>query len=126
MATTLAFYIWGAHWRHLKNTTEMSMCGGDVALCQITFTTCYNYLMAFFQDNLRKLAPFWILLDQEMMGWHCISCTICKSFAPRCRERHASTSPLSFFTGRMLFLPSNQQRQITEGSNYHNRKRTCN
>jgi len=34
----LAFYIWGAHWRHLKNTTESSMCGGDAALCQITLT----------------------------------------------------------------------------------------
>jgi len=38
----LAFYIWGAHWRHLKNTTEPSMCGGDAALCQITLITCCN------------------------------------------------------------------------------------
>jgi len=30
----------GAHWRHLANTTELSMCGGDAALCQITFTSC--------------------------------------------------------------------------------------
>ena len=36
----LAFYILGAHWRHLKNTTE---CGGDAALCQITLTTCCCY-----------------------------------------------------------------------------------
>jgi len=36
----LAFYIWGAQWRHLKNTTEPSMCGGDAALCEITLTTC--------------------------------------------------------------------------------------
>ena len=43
MATTLASYIWGAHWRHLANTTEPSMCGGDVALCKITLTTCYHY-----------------------------------------------------------------------------------
>ena len=28
MATTLAFCIRGAHWRHLTNTTEPSMCGG--------------------------------------------------------------------------------------------------
>jgi len=28
---------------------------------------------------------------------------------------NASTPPLSFFTGRMLFLPPNQQRQSTEG-----------
>jgi len=27
----LAFYIWGAHWRHLANTTEPSMCGGGAA-----------------------------------------------------------------------------------------------
>jgi len=37
----LAFYILGAHWCHLANTTEPSMCGGDAALCQITLTTCY-------------------------------------------------------------------------------------
>ena len=40
----LVFYIWGAHWRHLKNTTEPSMCGGDAALCQITLTTCCDTL----------------------------------------------------------------------------------
>jgi len=28
---------------------------------------------------------------------------------------HASTPPLSFFTGRTPFLPPNQQRQSTEG-----------
>jgi len=31
---------WGAHWRHLANMTEPSVCGGDAALCQITLTTC--------------------------------------------------------------------------------------
>jgi len=30
-------------------------------------------------------------------------------------DSHASTSPLSFFSGRMPFLPLNQQRQSTEG-----------
>jgi len=30
-------------------------------------------------------------------------------------DNQASTPPLSFFTGRMLFLPPNQQRQSTEG-----------
>jgi len=33
-------------------------------------------------------------------------------------DNHASTPPLSFFTGRMPFLPSNQQRQSTEGKVY--------
>ena len=26
-----ACVTWGAHWRHLANTIEPSMCGGDVA-----------------------------------------------------------------------------------------------
>ena len=30
-----------AHWRHLANTIEQSVCGGDAALCQITLTTRY-------------------------------------------------------------------------------------
>jgi len=31
-------------------------------------------------------------------------------------DNHASTPPLSFFTGRMPFLPPKQQRQSTEGN----------
>jgi len=31
-------------------------------------------------------------------------------------DNHASTPPLKFFTGRMPFLPPNQQRQNTEGN----------
>jgi len=31
-------------------------------------------------------------------------------------DNHASTSPLCFFTGRMPFLPPNQQCQSTEGN----------
>jgi len=31
-------------------------------------------------------------------------------------DNHASTPPLSFFTGRTPFLPPNQQRQSTEGT----------
>jgi len=30
-------------------------------------------------------------------------------------DNHASTPPLSFFTGRMPFLPPNQQHQSNEG-----------
>ena len=33
-------------------------------------------------------------------------------------DNHAGTPPLSFFTGRMPFLPPNQQRQSTEGIQY--------
>jgi len=27
-------------WRHLANTIESSVCGGDAALCKITLTSC--------------------------------------------------------------------------------------
>jgi len=37
----LAFYIWGAYWHHVVNTSEPSVCSGDAALCKITLTTCY-------------------------------------------------------------------------------------
>jgi len=33
-------------------------------------------------------------------------------------DNHASTPPLKFFTGRMPFLPPNQQRQSTEGKTH--------
>jgi len=33
-------------------------------------------------------------------------------------DNHASTPTLSFFTGRMPFLPPNQQCQSTEGTSY--------
>jgi len=35
----------GAHWSHLANTIELSVCGGDAALCQIrpTLTICLQF-----------------------------------------------------------------------------------
>ena len=43
-----------------------------------------------------KGKPFWILLDQEMMGWHQLDHTqiICTSLQT---DNHVSTSPLSFY-----------------------------
>jgi len=39
MAAIYWLSIYGAHWCHLANTTETSMCGSDAALCQITLTS---------------------------------------------------------------------------------------
>jgi len=39
-------------------------------------------------------------------------------------DNHASTPPLSFFTGLMPFLPPNQQRQSTEGPEVYSFFRT--
>jgi len=54
--------------------------------------------------------------DDGVLGCSGISWTICKQSAHRCRQ---ITTPAphhsQFFTGQMLFLPPNQQCQITEG-----------
>jgi len=59
--------------------------------------------------------PFWILLKQEMMGWQWHQLDhmpiICTSLQT---DNHASTWLLRCFTGRMPFLPPNQQRLSTE------------
>ena len=59
MATIYWLSIYGAHWCHLANMTEASMCGGNAALSIITLTTCFHYyshLFAFvFQANVFKL-----------------------------------------------------------------------
>jgi len=44
--------------------------------------------------------------------WHQLGHYASLHIAP---DNHASTPPLSFITGRMPFLPPNQQRQSTEG-----------
>jgi len=46
--------------------------------------------------------------------WHQLGhMQVCTSLQ---RNNHASTPPLSLFTGRMPFLPLNQQHQSTEGT----------
>ena len=60
------------------------------------------------------IKPIWILLKQETVSGSGISWAICKS-APRSRQITMPAPHLSFFTGRMLFLPPNQQCQSTEG-----------
>ena len=60
----------------------------------------------------RKVKPIWILLKQESeWQWHQLGhMQVCISLQT---DNHASNPPLSFFTGRMPFLPPNQQRQNT-------------
>ena len=62
----------------------------------------------------RMVKPIWILLKQEWQ-WHQLGHTqVCISLQT---DNQASTPPLSFFTGRMPFLPPNQQHQSTETVN---------
>ena len=62
----------------------------------------------------RKVKPIWILLKQEKVSGNDISWAICKS-ASRSRQTTTPAPDHSVFTGRMPFLPPNQQRQSTEG-----------
>ena len=50
--------------------------------------------------------------DSECQWHHLGHMQVCISFQT---DNHASTPPLSFFAGRMSFLPSNEHRQSTEG-----------
>ena len=63
----------------------------------------------------RKVKPIWILLKQETVSGSGISWAICKS-APRPRQITTPKPHHSFFTGRMPFLPPNQQRQSTSAA----------
>ena len=66
----------------------------------------------------RKVKPIWILLKQHTVSWqwhqlgHMQVCTLLQT------DNHASSPPLSFFTGQMPFLLPNQHRQSTEGNIY--------
>ena len=64
----------------------------------------------------RKVKPISILLEQETVSGSGISWAIGKS-APRSRQTTTPAPHRSVFTGRMPFLPPNQQRQSTEGKN---------
>jgi len=50
-----------AHWRHLANTIELSVCGGDAALCQLTLTTCCispkSYALQWARHSLKLPIP---------------------------------------------------------------------
>ena len=66
----------------------------------------------------RKVKPIWIFLKQETVSGSGISWAICKS-APRSRQITTPAPHHSvFFTGRMPFLPPNQQRQSSEGKGH--------
>ena len=91
----------------------------DRSLDSSTTTYTHTRLTALFPGQpgwagTRKVKPSWILLKQETVSGSDISWAICKS-ASRSRQITMPVPHHSFFTGRMPFLPPNQQRQSTEG-----------
>jgi len=84
-----------------------------------TTTTTFNGLFSrtTLVSRHQKGKPFWILLEQAMMGWQWHQLDHMQIIRISLHtDNHASTSPLSFFKDRMPFLPPNQQRQSTEGN----------
>jgi len=69
-------------------------------------------------SQYRKVKPIWILLKQETVSGSGISWAVCKS-APRSGQTTTPAPHHSVFTGRMPFLPPNQQHQSTEGRTVH-------
>jgi len=84
----LAFYIWGAHWRHLKNMTEPSMCGSDAALCQITLTTYYYYQSTGCRSHIMSVSN--IFFDVEMPGRRTV---LWDGILDGIMQHHASNNP---------------------------------
>jgi len=58
-----------AHWRHLANTIEPPVCGGDAVLCQHTLTTC---LLLLYRTVFRRLLTSSVSWSR-MSVWRCLS-----------------------------------------------------
>jgi len=105
---------------HPANCTLSSVCSNKYT------HTCLTALCPGLtgSDSTRKVKPIWILLKQEVVSGSGISRAICKS-APRSRQITMPAPNHSVFTGRMPFLPPNQQCQSTEGSNKYMHAYVC-
>jgi len=111
--------------RYMKHLACSGTCLQITALLlyhlYTTYTHTHTHLTALFPGlprwaGTRKAKPIWVLLKQETVSGSGISWNICKS-APRSRQITTPAPHHSiFFTGRMPFLPPNQQRQSTEGN----------
>jgi len=105
---------------HKNSSNESTMCKLILSAPGTGTTHTHTHLTALFPGlprwaGTRKVEPIWILLQQETVSGSGISWARCKS-APHSRQitmpaPHSSV----FFTGRMPFLPPNQQHQSTEG-----------
>ena len=75
------------------------------------------------KGKTRKVKTNLDLLEQEIVSGSGICWAICKSAPQRRQPRQHPTT--QFFTGRMPFLPPNQQRQSTEGQRWPNKPVKC-
>jgi len=144
----LLLLFWGCVWRHVfRQITTPTR--------QHTHTHPFNGPLSGTTRGViryQKGKPIWILLKQETVSGSGISWAICKS-APSSRQitmpaphrsvfyrpdalpaaqptaskhwRQTRHHSINFFTGLMLFLTPNQQRQSTEGTTLVNANTTA-
>jgi len=79
-----------AHWRHLSNTIETSVCGSNAVLCEITLTTCYISYLMHMQELIAKCkrsACLWIhstsvpWMFTKLCKLVCMVCICCRLMA---------------------------------------------
>jgi len=102
---------------HLTFEQSITQTTGKLFEFSMYWMMLYQFSSA---STARKVKPVWIYMKQETMEfWNGsgISGTICKQSAPHSRQitTCAPTPHHSIFTGWMLFMTTNQQRQSTEG-----------
>ena len=67
-------------------------------------------------SRYQKGKPIWILLKQETVSGSGISWAVAYASLHLAPDSNHANTPPQFFTGRMPFLPPNQQCQSTEGN----------
>jgi len=110
--------VWILYPNICKSLFSYYICWRCVAaLCCCSMHT-HTHLTAPFQGlpgwaSSRKVKPIWILLKQETVSGRVISWPYASLHLIPDRQPHQYPTT-QFFTGRMSFLPPNQQRQSTE------------
>ena len=101
------------HWQSLITSYQQQLCNLPVYTHPFNGPLSATAQVSRYQKGKTNL-EFTEARDSEWQ-WHQPGCVqVCTSLQT---DNHASTPPLSFFTGRMPFLLPNQQCQSTEGTN---------
>ena len=111
-------FIWRlCSWNTLSTTNWLGRMSLKWPILESTTTTLHPFNGLFskttWASRHQKGKPFWILLEQEMMGGSGISSTICKSFAHCSREITMPVPHHSVFTDQMPFCcPTNRVKAL--------------
>jgi len=106
-----------------RGTARRAVCGSHVCVCVCVWARVRVYVRGVkfpplpltFIVALTTLSHYRASVWQETVSGSGISWAVCKS-APRSRQITMPAPHHSVFTGRMLFVSPNQQRQSTEGT----------